>query len=250
MQEAKKTQEPGVRRSDDPMAFGGENFLFNIMIRDAGVEESARSYTGKLTQLPDLSTEGLEIDAYAQITGPDRVLSKFVTIEGRVLSHLSWTEVVADDGVRLEARMIPVDKPASFPHMINYGPVQRRWIKYKSFIENVISARNPKDVAALKSSILYSPIALGVGIAEDLLKVRRCGKCSHFDRKQGADYYSEQTHKDTMAGDRKMNMDIGERLAEEAGVRALNPDKVGLCLTHETLIEDDFEGCVAWRRHG
>lgn len=241
------TPEDKIHIVDDPMKYG-EDYHFIIQVKAQNNPDLIREYPGCISKPPNLDSEGLELQVIAEIMGTERVLSKKVLVAGKNLSQKAWTACVASDGVSLEARMLPIIAPHSFPHMISYNKTQRRWLKLRRTIANSLEGTVAEKT--LQNSILGLPSGLSISAIEDFLKIRRCARCSHFDRKQGHDYYTEMTHKETLAGDRRMNMDIGEKVAETLGIRALDPAKVGLCLQHETLIEDDFEGCTGWKRHG
>lgn len=247
-------QREGFIIIDDPMAYG-EDYPFTVQVRAPGVGDPSqwKEYDGCVSAPPDLSELGVEISIETRIIGPEKAVAKTVKANGQDLGRHKWQKLEVDSQTfngeicvkELEFRSIPGIISSQFQHLPPMGSLQFKWMQIRRKLRDQV-LMTPGLQRGLEFPIIAFPLGIVDRLLDSFLGIKRCGNCAKFDRKQGHDYYTRETHPGTMAGDRKMNMDIGEQVASERGLRSLNPAKIGLCLKHETLIEDDFGGCTDW----
>jgi hypothetical protein len=196
----------------------GEDYPFKVLVRRIGGTEVFER-EGKMSELPDLKEFGLELIVFAQILKDDRCLSKI-----------------------LLAR--PCTNPRSDPtKMVTLG----------SWDQHGGGAVNWTQFPSVCTELRCVPRPLGRKLQRRInpKAEKRCGGCTHWDKQAGYEEYTKVTHADdgslaAFGGDRQMWKDISDKEAHDRKIRRLDQNRVGLCLEHDSIIDQDMEACAEW----
>lgn len=199
-------------------------------------------FSGNTHDVLTLQRYGVRIAARArrvEALGTTAVTLAVETLDGSDSAELSASHFTEFHDCKI--RVVSIMDDTVKPGFRTPTHRERKWEAARQQVDRVASAISPIN------TVLRS------GLARELIKavqlqfnVRYCETCIHFDKQQGQEAYTRVTHTGTMCGDRQMLKDITDCVATNLKRRTLETERVGLCLEHESLVQENYLGCDSW----